>query len=56
MEEELAMPININQWALLERYQLEQCKCVKVRESHYIELCAQLRRKPGMEVDQRVNE
>jgi chromosome segregation ATPase len=29
---------------------------IKERESYYMELCAQLRRKPGLEVDQRVNE
>jgi chromosome segregation ATPase len=80
MEEELAIPINIHQWTLLEssdparfeklkRYQELQAdlvartkqvadlqECIKERESHYMELCAQLRRKPGLEVDQRVNE
>jgi hypothetical protein len=80
MEEELAIPINIHQWTLLEssdpvrfeklkRYQELQAdlvartrqvsalqECIKERESHYLELCVQLRRKPGLEVDQRVNE
>jgi chromosome segregation ATPase len=80
MEEELAIPINIHRWTLLEsadpirfeklkRYQELQADLVartkevaelqekiKERESYYMELCAQLRRKPGLEVDQRVNE
>jgi hypothetical protein len=80
MEEELAIPINIHRWTLLEsadpirfeklkRYQELQTDLVartkevadlqekiKERESYYMELCAQLRRKPGLEVDQRVNE
>jgi chromosome segregation ATPase len=80
MEEELAIPINVHRWTLLEssdpvrfeklkRYQELQADLVsrtkevadlqdqiREKESHYMELCAQLRRKPGVEVDQRVNE
>jgi chromosome segregation ATPase len=80
MEEELAIPINIHRWTLLEssdplrfdqlkRYQELQAdlvaktkevadlqELIKQKESHYMELSAQLRRKPGLEVDQRVNE
>jgi chromosome segregation ATPase len=80
MEEELAIPINIHNWNLLEssdpirfdllkRYQELQAdlvaktkevadlhELVKQKEAHYMELCAQLRRKPGLEVDQRVAE
>jgi chromosome segregation ATPase len=80
MEEELAIPINIHNWNLLEssdparfdslkRYQELQAdlvaktrevshlqELVKQKEVRYMELCAQLRRKPGLEVDQRVTE
>ena len=80
MEEELAIPINIHRWTLLEssdparfeklkRYQELQAdlvsrtkevsdlqELIQEKESQYMELSASLRRKPGIEVEQRVNE
>ena len=80
MEDELAIPINIHRWTLLEssdparfeklkRYQELQTELVartkevadlqeliKEKEAKYMELSAQLRRKPGLEVEQRINE
>jgi chromosome segregation ATPase len=80
MEEELAIPINIHRWTLLEssdparfeklkRYQELQAMLVastkrvadlhdliKEKEAQYMELAAQLRRKPGLEVHQKVLE
>jgi pheromone shutdown protein TraB len=80
MEEELAIPINIHRWTLLEssdpvrfeklkHYQELQADLVartkevadlhdliKEKESQYMELAAQLRRKPGLEVHQRLIE
>lgn len=80
MEDELAVPINIHRWTLLEssdpakfeklkRYQELQADLVartkevtnlqekiKQRENEYAELNSQLRRRPGLENEQRASE